>query len=378
MKKNILLSFVIAFFASCGGKTDKGDLATKRAQLEDLKKQETVLKAKISTLETQLDIVDTSKQKDDKAKFISVTEMIPKTFTHFIEVQGKVEGDEDVNMNPEMPGNVTAVLVRAGDRVTRGQVLATLDDRTIKQSMASMKAQLDMATTMYDRQKNLWDQKIGSEVQFIQAQTQKNAMEKQYAGLREQWDMTRIKSPINGTVDQVNIKIGQAVAPGMTAIRVVNLSNLKVKGEIAESYITKVRRGNDVLLFFPDINKEVQAKLDYSGQVVNSLNRTFNVEVHLNSKDGDLRPNQSVVLKIADYTADSSFVVPIGVVQKSTDGEYVYVAENINGKLIAKRKPVTSGMIYSGSTEIKSGLAAGDKVITTGYQNVIDGDPIKL
>ncbi len=378
MKKNILFSFVIIFFASCGSKTDKGDLATKRAQLDELKKQETVLKAKISTLETQLDIIDTSKQKDEKAKFISVTEMVPKIFTHFIEVQARVEGDEDVNLNPEMPGNVTTVLVKAGDHVTKGQVLATLDDRTIRQSMASMKAQLDMASTMYDRQKNLWDQKIGSEVQFIQARTQKDAMEKQYGGLKEQWDMTRIKSPINGTIDQVNIKIGQAVAPGMTAVRVVNLTNLKVKGEIAESYITKVRRGNDVVLFFPDMNKEISGKLDYSGQVVNSLNRTFNVEVHLNSKDGDFRPNQSVVLKIADYNADSSFVVPIGVVQKSSEGEYVYVAENMNGKLIAKRKSVTSGLNYSGNAEIRSGLAAGDKVITTGYQSVIDGDPIKL
>jgi membrane fusion protein (multidrug efflux system) len=378
MKKNILFAFVIAFFASCGGTNDKGDLASKRAQLEELKKQQTLLKAKISTLEMQLDVIDTSKQKDDKAKFIKVTEAVPQTFTHFIEVQAKVEGDEDVSLNAEMPGNVTAVLVRPGDKVTRGQVLATLEDRAIKQNMASMKAQLDMAVTMYERQKNLWDQKIGSEVQFIQARTQKDAMEKQYAGLREQWDMTRIKSPINGTVDQVNIKIGQTAAPGMTAIRVVNLSNLKVKGEIAESYITKVKRGNDVLLYFPDINKEIQAKLDYSGQVVNSLNRTFNVEVHLNSKDADIRPNQSVILKIADYTADSSFVVPIGVVQKSSDEEYVYVAENINGKLIAKRKPVISGMVYSGNTEIKSGLATGDKVITTGYQNVIDGDPIKL
>jgi membrane fusion protein (multidrug efflux system) len=376
MKKNILMAFMLSIFASCGSKTDKSDLVAKRSQLDDLKKQETVLKAKISVLETQLNIIDTSKE--EKAKYIKVTEAVPQTFIHFIEVQAKVEGDEDVSLNAEMPGNVTAVLVKAGDHVTKGQVLATLEDRAIRQSLASMKAQLDMATTMYERQKNLWDQKIGSEVQFIQARTQKDAMEKQYAGLREQWDMTRIKSPINGTIDQVNIKIGQAVAPGMTAIRVVNLSNLKVKGEIAESYITKVRRGNDVVIFFPDMNKEIQTKLDYSGQVVNSLNRTFNVEVHLNPKDGDFRPNQVAVLKIADYTADSSFVVPIGVVQKSNEGEYVYVAENVNGKFVAKRKTVTSGMNYSGNAEIKSGLAAGDKVITTGYQNVIEGDVVKL
>lgn len=378
MKNTILASALLVFLASCGSKTDNGTIATKRSQLDDLKKQQVVIKAKIATLETQLAAIDTSFKKEDKSKFVGITEMTPQSFNHFIEVQAKVEGDEDVSVNPEMPGNVTAVLVKAGDRVERGQVLATLDDRSLRESLASMKAQSEMAGTMYDRQKNLWDQKIGSEVQFIQARTQKESVERQYAAMREQWNMTRIKSPINGTVDMVNIKIGQAVAPGMTAIRVVNLSNLKVKGEIAESYISKVKHGNDVILFFPDINKEIKAKLDYSGQVVNALNRTFNVEVRLTPKDGDFRPNQVVVLKIADYAADNSFVVPVGAVQKSTAGEFVYVAENVNGKTVAKRKIVVSGLIYNGTAEIKSGLVQGDKVITIGYQNVIEGDAIKL
>jgi RND family efflux transporter MFP subunit len=293
-------------------------------------------------------------------------------------VQAKVEGDQDVLVSAETMGNVTSVLVQPGNKVTKGQLLATIDDRIIRQSMSEVESQLNLATTMYNRQKNLWDQKIGSEVQYLNAKTQKESLEKRMSSVHEQWELTRIKSPINGTVDQVNIKIGQTAAPGMSAIRVVNLSNLKVKGEIAESYITKVKRGNDVVLYFPDMKKEVSAKLDYSGQVVNSLNRTFNVEVHLNPKDGDFRPNQVVVLKIADYSADSTIVVPIGVVQRSTDGEFVYVAENTNGKFVAKRKTVVSGMNYSGQAEIIDGLAAGDKVIVTGYQNVIDGDVVKL
>src|SRR5688572_26793693 len=155
-----------------------------------------------------------------------------------------------------------------------------------------MKAQLDMAVTMYNRQKNLWDQKIGSEVQFIQASTQKQSMEKQYAALQEQWDMSRIKSPINGTVDLVSIKIGSAVAPGFPSIRVVNLSSMKVKAEVAESYISKVNSGNDAIIYFPDLNKEIKTKLSYSGRAINSLNRTFNVEVRLSPKDVEFHPNQ--------------------------------------------------------------------------------------
>lgn len=378
MKKIILSSVVILLLGACGLSSNKGDVATKKAQLEDLKKQQTLIKEKISTLESQLAIMDTSIKKDDKMKFVGITEISPKDFNHFIEVQATVEGDEDVSVSSELPGTITAVLVKPGDNVTENQVIATMDDGTLKENLASMKAQRDLAVTMYERQKNLWDQKIGSEVQFIQAKSIKESMERQYGAIKEQWNGTRIKSPINGTVDIVNVKIGQAMIPGIPVARIVNLSNLKVKGEIAESYINKVNRGNNVVLFFPDLKKEVNAKVDYSGQAVNTLNRTFNVEVRLDKKDGDFRPNQIVVMKIADYTADSSFVVPVGVIQKSGDGEFVYVAEAQNGKMVAKRKHVTSGMNYNGNAEIKEGLATGDKVITTGYQNVIEGDLIRL
>ena len=373
MTRLTTLLLFAATIISCS-KTPAGD---KRAELESLKKQQAELKAKIAKLEDDIAKGDTTSKKD-KSKFVSCSVMAPETFTHFIEVQAKVDGDEDVMLSTEMPGTVTAVLVKPGDKVSKGQVLATLDDRAIKQQADAMKAQMDMAVTMYNRQKNLWDQKIGSEVQFIQAKTQKEAMEKQYASLLEQWDMTRIKSPINGTVDVVNIKIGSAVAPGFPSVRVVNLSSMKVKAEIAESYISKVKSGCEAIIYFPDLKKEVKTKLSYSGQAINSLNRTFNVEVRLNPKDGSFHPNQVAVLKIADYSSANVFVIPVGAVQKSTDGEFVYIAMDENGKTLAKRKPVTSGMTYNGHAEILSGLAAGDKVITLGYQNVVEGDVVKL
>lgn len=364
--------FIAAIVVSCN-QSPAGD---KREELDGLKKQQAELKDKIAKLEEEVSKNDTTK--NNKIKIVSATPMAPQTFTHFIEVQAKVEGDEDVNLSAEMPGTITAVMVKPGDKVSKGQVLATQDDRAIKQQLDAMKANLDMAVTLFNRQKNLWDQKIGSEVQYIQAKTQKESMEKQYGALQEQWDMTRIKSPINGTVDVVNIKVGSAVAPGLTSVRVVNLSNLKVKAEIAESYISTVKKGNDVIIYFPDSGKEIRTKLGYSGQAINTLNRTFNVEVRLDPKDGEFHPNQVAVLKIADYSAPNVFVVPVGAVQKSSDGEFVYIAMNENGKTVAKRKTVSSGMTYNGFAEIRSGLDAGDKVITTGYQNVVEGDAIKL
>jgi len=190
--------------------------------------------------------------------------------------------------------------------------------------------------------------------------------------------MTRIKSPIDGVVDEVNVKVGQAVMPGVQAFRVVNLSLLKIRAEVAESYISEVARGNPAIIYFPDQNKEVKTTIDYSSQVINKLNRTFNVEIKLKPSDGNFHPNQVAVLKIIDYSTAKAFVVPVGAVQKSLDGEFVYVATNENNRFIAKRKIISSGMTYGGMTEVKSGLDSGDKVIMNGYQNVIEGDPIRL
>ncbi len=372
--KKIFVSIVIAAFAiSCG----KSTLEQKKAELEKLKTELGATKDKMAKVEDEIAKLDTTK-KEDKSKLIGVTEMAPQYFTHYIEIQGKVQGDEDVNLSSESMGNITAVLVKAGDHVTTGQVLATLDDKMVKQGMAEVQSQLDLAKDLYNKQKNLWDQKIGSEVQYLTAKTNKESLEKRMGTMQQQYDMTRIKSPINGTVDNVGIKIGQSVAPGMPCFRVVNLELLKVQGEVAESYISKVNNGDSVKIFFPDLNKEISTKVNYAGKAISSLNRTFNVEVRLDSKTGEFHPNMIAILKIADYANNNTFVVPVGAVMKGMDGEYVFVASNVNGKTVSKRKAITLGMVYNGNAEIKSGLDKGDKVVTTGYQNLVEGDEIKL
>jgi membrane fusion protein (multidrug efflux system) len=372
MKTSVFSVLAFLFLVACSkpGTTDK------KAQLIILKRQQKELSEKISALEKDLALTDTTQQ--DKIKIVAVTPMAPDTFVHYIEVQAKVEGEQDVIVSAESMGNVTAVLVNPGDRVSKGQVLATLDDRIIRQSMLEVESQVTLARTLYERQKNLWDQKIGSEVQYLNAKTNKEALEKRMASVREQWDLTRIKSPINGTVDESRIKEGQALSPGYPAFRVVNLSELKVRGEIADAFIGKVKDGNPCIIYFPDSRQEVRTRLSYSGQVINPLNRTFNVEVRLDRKDGTFHPNQVAILKIADYASPASFVLPVEAVQKSSDGEFVYVAEEENGKKVARRKTVTSGLIYNGRTEITSGLAEGDAVITTGFQSVIEGDRVQL
>lgn len=365
MKKIFSILSIAILIASCGGNGDK------KTQLEQLKKQQADLKEQIQKLEQELSAGDSTAK--PKSKMVTVTSMEPQLFAHYIEVQAKVEGDEDVLVSAESMGAVTTISIKAGDKVSKGQVMATMDDRTIRQSMESLKSQLDLATTVYNKQKNLWDQKIGSEMQFLNAKTQKESLERQVGAIQDQWDLTRIKSPINGIVDEVKIKVGQTMAPGMPAVRVVNLNDLKVKGEVAEAYIGLVNKGNDVKIYFPDAGKEVDAKLDYSGKAINSLNRTFNVEVRLNPSMGQYHPNQVAVLKIADYKNQKAMVVPVGAVLKSSEGEYVFIAD-ASGKV--KRKIVKSGKVYNGNSEITEGITSGDKVVTFGYQNLVDGDLI--
>lgn len=370
MSTNRILIVGLLIFVSACSKKDK------KTELDAMKKQQAELTANIRKLEQEIALTDTTKK--DNQKTVAATDVTLQPFTHYIEVQAKVEGDEDVNVSAEAAGNVTAVNVKAGDHVSKGQVMATLDDKIMRQSIAEVQSQLDLATTVYNRQKNLWDQKIGSEVQFLTAKTNKEALDKRMASMQEQWDLTRIKSPINGTVDNVDIKVGQALMPGMPCIRVVNLTALKVKGELPESFITRVRKGDDAIVFFPDQNKEIKTKVDFSGNAISAINRTFNVEIRLNDKTESFRPNMIAILKIADYHSKNAVVLPVGAILKGTEGEYVFVAANENGKIVSKRKIVKSGIIYNGLTEVTEGLKEGDKVITTGYQNLVEGDIVKI
>jgi len=368
---NILLVSVV-LMASCN-KSNNND---KSAQLKELKQQQSELKDRIAALELEIKNSDTTTNSDRQGKLISVTTISPDTFLHFIEIHGRVEGDQDIMVSAETMGNVIAVNVKAGDKVVKGQIMARLDDRIVRQGYDEVKSQLDLANQVFQRQQNLWQQKIGSEIQYLQAKTTKEALEKRLAGVQEQLSMSQIKSPITGTVDQVLIKSGQALAPGIPAIRVVNNQSLKVTGEVAESYIASINTGNDVILNFPDIKKDVKTKLTYASKSINRLNRTFNVEVKLSDPKGEFHPNMISVIKIIDYKNTSALIIPVSAIQKSSEGEFVFIAMKDGKNYISKRKKIVSGLTYDGMAEVKEGLSVNDEVITTGFQGLMDGDKI--
>lgn len=368
--KKVILSFVtICILVSCGS-------SDKQVQLDKLKKQRTEIDARIKTLETELAATGGNKE-NKKTRSVLISSLNYQPFQHYIEVQGKVDGDENVSISAKMGGAVSKILVKEGDNVTIGQVLAELDNQVALQGMEELKTALNFASTMYDKQKSLWDQKIGTEVQYLSAKNNKESLEKKLTTLQEQLEMMQLKSPINGTVDGIDIKIGQTIMPGMPAIRVVNLSNLKVKAEVAEAYSSKVKKGNDVLIYFPDMKKEIRSVIGYSAKVINNTTRTFMVESPLENST-EYHPNMIAILKIVDYKQDSSIVVPLNVIQNVGGSVYVYVAVNEGGKPVARKKEVAVGQIYNGNAEIISGLIKGDKLIVTGFQDLNDGELIKF
>jgi membrane fusion protein, multidrug efflux system len=378
--KNIFIILISAMIlASCGKKEGANSLEHKKTELADLKKSKDEISTKIKALEDEIAKLDTTAKKS-KFKDVQVTTVLPVVFRHFIDVQGQVDAEENVSIQPTVPGLVKHINVNEGDMVKAGQILGEIDNDIYVKQLNSIQPQLTLANELFDRQKRLWDQKIGSEVQFLQAKTQKEYIEKQIETLQEQIDMTRIKSPISGTVDHVGIKIGQlASAMSMDpAFRVVNLSTLKVKGEVAESYSNQVKKGNAVTLFFPDLNKEIKANISYAAKVINTLTRTFTTEAIISGDNSEYRPNMTSVMKIIDYEKADAIVLPINVIQNSGTSAFVYVAVKEGDKMIARRKDITIGITYNGQAEITSGLMPNDQVVTTGQLDITDGMEIKF
>ena len=363
MKNIIILVTSIFLLASCGGSNDKA------AQLKELKSQQASLSQQIKDLEKELAATDTSKA---KSKLVEVMPLTSQEFKRYVEIQGKVDADQNVTVTPQMMGTVKAIYVNEGDQVSPGQVLAEIDDAVMRQSLEELKSGLELATILFAKQENLWKQNIGSEVQYLQAKNQKESLEKKMKTFQDQIDLYKIKSPIFGTVDDVMLKIGQGVAPGVPSVRVVNTTKLKVKAEVAERFASSIKDGSNVMIYFPDLKKEFPATVSFRSKVIDELNRTFIVEVNIASSP-DYHPNMIAVVKINDYSNPNAIVVPVNTVQESESGTYVFIALEQNGKTIAQKKDVVLGNNYNGNVEILSGLAAGDKIVTTGLEDLNNG-----
>ena len=355
--------------AACGGGEEK-----QADKLARLKQEKAKLDAEIKTIEKALKAGDSTAV---KTKTVTITDVQASTFEHFIDIQGNVDARENVQVSAQSPGIIKAILVREGQNVSKGQTLAQVDDQVMRSNLAQLQTQLDLATVLYEKQANLWRQKIGSEVQYLTAKSQKESLEKNIAVMKDQINLTRIISPINGTVDEVIAKIGDAASPGNPAFRVVNASNLRVVANVAEAFAGKVSAGDEVEVTFPDIQKSFRTKIGFAARTINELSRTIRVEIPIQGGK-DLHPNMIAQLRIVDYRANDVVVIPVNVIQYSLGKPYVLTVKGSGDKLQASRSYIELGRTYNDKAEIKSGIKPGDKIITTGFQGLNDNDFIKL
>jgi RND family efflux transporter MFP subunit len=347
----------------------------KKAQLEKLKKQQADISKQVQQLEKEM-IKENPDSVNVRSKDVAVTQVASGKFDHYVQTQGHIEAEDNIAVSPKSPGVVTNVFVNEGQQVSRGQLLAQIDNGVALRNIESLKTQLELAQTVFERQKNLWDQKIGTEVQFLEAKNRKEGLERQIASAQEQNEMLKIKSPINGTVDEIIAKIGEAVSPGQPAIRVVNTLDLKLTASVSEAFVTNIKKGNKVLVNIPELKKEIESKVTFVGRTIDPLSRTFTVEVKLPSQ-ADLRPNMTGVIKVVFHTEPSAITIPINVVQDINGEKIVFIAEQKGKNAVARKKVVKVEGVYNGIAQV-TGLTTGDKVITFGYQGLNDGEFIKI
>ncbi|MFT6814507.1 MAG: RND family efflux transporter MFP subunit [Sphingobacteriales bacterium] len=368
MKQIFFYIFLMTLILSCQPSTGSDP----ENKLKELIAQREELNVQISSLEKQL--LD-SGLTVSKNTLVAVEGVKINTFNHFVKVQGRVESDQDILFRAQSSGTVNKVLVKTGDQVQSGQLLVQLDAAILENTMAEAKTQLVFATTMFAKRKNLWDQKIGSEVEYLTSKANKESLENRMRVLQEQVKLTRISAVQSGVVDDVMVKVGQQVMPGAPITRVLNLKDLKVVAEVSEAHVQNVKKGNNVIVDFPDINESVQTTIMKVSSSIDEITRTFKIEVDLNKFKKNFSPNMVAIVKINDYSNPKAISIPQNLVQKANGEIYIYLASAKNNGTAIK-KNIVLGRSYNGTVEVLEGLVAGDLIVIQGYQDLNVGEPI--
>ena len=372
--KYIIIGLVllgVPFISSCGG----GSSTSKEAKLEELKKIQSEiaeLQMKEAALKKELDV-----KVVQRAKLVELDTISLGKFTSALSLEGVIDAKSSTIATSKVPALVSEVLVSEGQNVKKGQVLARLEQSSLLKSRLELEQQLNFAKTLYEKQMRLWKNGIGTEVQYLSAKNQKEALEKSLNTLDANIDMYNIKSPIDGSIEAVDIKVGQTAGPGIPYFKVINMSSVKVVAQVSESYSGKINKGDKVVVSLPDLGKEISGTVSFASKFIDPLNRTFKVEVSLGSVD-QIKPNMIAKLEIEDYANNKVISVPTNAVQITDSESFVMVAVNNNGKYAASKRSVKLGKSNNTHSEIVAGLNVNDLIIVTGFQELAEGQAVEI
>ncbi|MCR8669449.1 efflux RND transporter periplasmic adaptor subunit [Aestuariibaculum sp. M13] len=387
MKQIYSLFIVSILLVSCGGEKkrnsvekvlESNNLTTIRAKRAELVNDQETINSKIKLLDEAISKLDTVKHVPLITAFKAETEV----FNHTLEIQGNVTTKNLLVITPEYNGILTSVYVKEGQKVSKGQLLAKIDDGGLSQQLSQLKIQADLAKTTFERQKRLWEQNIGSEIQYLQAKSTYESQEEAVSQLEQQIAKTTVRAPFSGTIDDVITEQGSVVAAGQTQLmRLVNLDDMYIETDIPERYIADVTKGKNVIVDFPILGTTIETKVRQAGDYINPNNRTFKVEVGIPNKDKSIKPNLTARLKINDYTNENALLIPQSIISENANGEqYVYVISDKNDKNIgvANRVIITTGKTQGDVIEVLSGIENGTEIVQEGARSVKDGQTVEI
>lgn len=376
MKNSILIIALAVFMSACGGDSDVEKLKAKLDKIEKDIQEKTIeaaeLEEEIATMDPEF------AKKTDQSVLIKSANVKPEDFKHKIQVQGEVASRKNITMSAETMGRVTQINVAPGDMVKRNQLLIKLDAPTVENNIKELKTALDLATTIYKKQKNLWEQEIGTEVQYLEAKNRKETLERQLATAQSQLDMAYVKAPFNGRINDVNVNMGELVQPGLPILSMVSQEEMYLKAAVSEEYINDFDQGDSVEVYLPSIKKSFSTAVSSVSYVINPANRTFQLEVKVNEFVEQLKPNQFARLTMVDYENENAIVVPSEVVQQDNIGDFIYLVKSVENQKKAEKVRIERGKTFNGRTEILKGVKAGDVIISQGYREAVNGIAVRL
>lgn len=376
MKLKYYLIFILPLaIVACGQETDK--VAVKQKELSKAKEELFSLKEKINELEKEL--ADLGVDESNLTRPLVTTVAVkPTFFEHKVDVRGTVQSRNNILLSAETPAAVKAVHVVEGQQVKKGQILITQDSEILKRNIEELRSSLELAATVYERQKKLWEQNIGTEVQYLEAKNRKESLELKLATTQSQLNKTKIKAPFDGIVDMIDIRVGEMAQPGFPIIRLVSMSNMYIKADVSESFVGKFKQGQTVDVYFPSTDIRIKSSVKSIGLVINPNNRTFEVEVGIPA-NMTVKPNMIAVLTLTDYKNEQAMVVPTKIIQSDRRGKFVYKVAAVDGDIKqAERVELELGITNGKETEITSGLKEGDELVLKGGLGLTDGAEVKV
>lgn len=376
LKKIIALVLILWVVQAC---QPTSELDKKRAELKKKKSELNEIRTEIASLESEISAMDPEFAKvNRKSTLVSIVPVEKQDFKSYVEISGSVESRKNVDITAETIGTIEEIHVDEGEYVKQGQLLVQLENEILRTNLAELKTSYELARTMFERQSNLWEKKIGTEVQYLEAKNRKESLENQMETLKAQIDKTYIRAPFSGTVDALNARIGMLAQPGVSLIRLVSRENMYITADISETYIGSFDRGNRAQVSIPALDLEFESEISSVGQVINPDNRTFSIEVKVPKLNKRLKSNLIAVIKIKDYEIEDTPVIPTNLIQKDGEGNFVYIVSNEGDTQTAKKVSIERGKTYQNRTVVLNGLNGGESLIDEGFRDVSDGVNVKI